>query len=94
MSWEEWSEVRAEEREMRAEEEEIMAEARIGEMEMLEEIQMDAEMRQALYGQKTITGAATGLGARGGSRLKSDRGSNTRKARGSGGMPPPKILEI
>ena len=50
---------------MRAEEEEIMAEARIGEMEMLEEMQMDAEMRQALYGQKTITGAATGLGAAG-----------------------------
>ena len=65
MSWEEWSEVRAEEREMRAEEEEIMAEGRIGEMEILEEMQMDAEMRQALYGQKTITGAATGLGAAG-----------------------------
>jgi hypothetical protein len=45
MSWEEWSDVWAEEREMRAEEEEIMAEERIGEMEMLEEMQMDAEMR-------------------------------------------------
>jgi hypothetical protein len=47
MSWAEWSE----ERERRAEEEEILAEGRIGEMEMLEEMQMEAEMREALYGQ-------------------------------------------
>ncbi|CAB3991626.1 multidrug resistance-associated 5 isoform X1 [Paramuricea clavata] len=46
-SWAEWSEERA----RRAEEEEILAEARIGEMEMLEEMQMEAEMREALYGQ-------------------------------------------
>ena len=51
MSWAEWSEERAEERERRAEEEEIMAEMRIGETEMLEEMQAEAEMREALQGQ-------------------------------------------
>jgi hypothetical protein len=42
-------EERAEGRARREEEEEILAEARIGEMEMLEEMQMEAEMREALY---------------------------------------------
>jgi hypothetical protein len=51
MSWAEWSEERAEERERREEEEEILAETRIAEMEILEEMQMEAEMREALYGQ-------------------------------------------
>ena len=51
MSWEEWSEVRDEERAVRAEADEVMAEARIGEMEMLEGIQMEVEMQEALYGQ-------------------------------------------
>ena len=48
MSWAEWLEERAEER-ARREEEEILAEARIREMEMLEEMQMEAKMREALY---------------------------------------------
>ena len=47
MSWAEWSE----ERPRRAEEEEILAEMRIGEMEMLEEMQAVAEVREALYDQ-------------------------------------------
>jgi hypothetical protein len=36
---------------VRAEADEVMAEARIGEMEMLEGIQMEVEMQEALYGQ-------------------------------------------
>ena len=40
-SWEEWSEERAEESERRAEEEEIIGEMWMGEMEMLEEMQME-----------------------------------------------------
>jgi hypothetical protein len=51
MSWEEWSEEREEERAMRAESEEVIEEACIGEMELLEEMQMEAEMREALQGQ-------------------------------------------
>jgi hypothetical protein len=51
MSWAEWAEERAEKRARRAEEEEILAEARIGEMEMLEEMQMEAEIQEALYGE-------------------------------------------
>jgi hypothetical protein len=47
MSWAEWSGERA----RRAEEEEILVEMRIGEMEMLEEMQAEAEVREALYGQ-------------------------------------------
>ena len=43
-----------EERARRAEEEEIMVETRLGEMEMLEEMQMEAEMREALYEGLTV----------------------------------------
>jgi hypothetical protein len=41
ISWAEWSEERAEERARRAEEVEIMTKARIGEMEMLEEMLLE-----------------------------------------------------
>ena len=51
MSWEEWLEEREEKRIMDMENEAIIEEALIGEMEMLEEMQMDAEMREALQGQ-------------------------------------------
>ena len=52
MSWAEWLEERAEERARRAEEEEeILVEARLGEMEMLEEMQAEAGVRETLYGQ-------------------------------------------
>ena len=51
MSWTEWMEERAEERARHAEEEEILVEARIGEMEMLEEMRVGAKIRKALYGQ-------------------------------------------
>jgi hypothetical protein len=51
MSWEEWLEEREEQRIMDMENEAIIEEALIGEMEMLEEMQMDAEMREALQGQ-------------------------------------------
>ena len=47
MSWAEGSEERA----RRAEEEKILVEMRIGEMETLEEMQAEAEVREALYGQ-------------------------------------------
>ena len=49
MSWAEWSEERAEERAKREEVEEIMAEMRKGEMEMMEEMQAEAEVWEALY---------------------------------------------
>jgi hypothetical protein len=51
MSWAEWLESRAEERAKLEEEEEILVEAQIGVMEMLEEMQMEAETREALQGQ-------------------------------------------
>ena len=51
MSWEEWSEEREERRAIDAEADEALAEVRIGEMEMLEEMRMEAEMREALQGQ-------------------------------------------
>jgi hypothetical protein len=51
MSWTEWMEERAEERARHAEEEQILMETRIGEMGMLEEMQAEAEVREALYGQ-------------------------------------------
>ncbi|CAB4032333.1 Hypothetical predicted protein [Paramuricea clavata] len=50
MSWEERSEKREEQRIMDMENEAIIEETRTGEMEMLEEMQMDAEMREALQG--------------------------------------------
>jgi hypothetical protein len=51
MSWEEWSEEREERRAIDAENGEVTEEARIGEMEMLEEMLIEAEMREALQGQ-------------------------------------------
>ena len=51
MSWEEWSEEREERRAIDAEVDETLAEVRIGEMEMLEEIRIEAEMREALQDQ-------------------------------------------
>ena len=51
MSWEEWSEEREERRAIDAEVGEALAEVRIGEMEMLEEMRIEAEMREALQGQ-------------------------------------------
>ena len=51
MSWAEWLENRAEERAKLEEEEEILVEAQIGVMEMLEEMQMEAETREAIEGQ-------------------------------------------
>ena len=51
MTWEEWSEEREERRIMNMENEAIIEEARIGEMEMLEEMQIEAEMEEALQGQ-------------------------------------------
>jgi hypothetical protein len=51
MSWAEWLENRVEEIAKREEEEEVIAEARLGEMEMMEEMQMEVEMWEALQDQ-------------------------------------------
>ena len=51
MSREEWSEEREEPRIMDMENEAIIEEARIGEMEMLEEMQTEAELEEVLQGQ-------------------------------------------
>ena len=51
MSWEEWLEEMEERRAIDAEVDEALAEVRIGETEMLEEMRIETEMREALQDQ-------------------------------------------